>query len=220
MLERFKNRDLQLPPYNPSATFDWIQQQSLLPWLRLNLDVPFEEIYKEIQKAPVSYQPHRDDYAEHHGWHSGCLHGKSWEATREHSYYNDTRPCQWTRESQEYFPFTKQYFQTVWPAAKYSRVRIMLLEPKGYITVHRDQARPGMNAINIAITQPDECRFVFENHGVIPFKPGSAFWIDTYNNHAVFNDSDQPRWHIIVHQSFDDLRFQDLVAKSYHMLYN
>lgn len=220
MARKFANQDLTLPPYNPAADFDWIRWHSRLPWLRLDLQVPWQEILKEIQGSKAALVPHRDDYSEHQGWLSGCLHGRAWAATREDSYYQDQTPFDWTAESQQYFAFTKDFFQSQWPATQYRRLRIMLLEPKGYITLHRDSNNPGLNAVNIAITQPADCKFVFENHGVIPFEPGSAFWIDTSINHTVYNDSDQPRWHMIVHQHFDDLRFQELVAKSYHMLYN
>lgn len=209
-----------LPPYNPDADFDWIRRHSGLPWLRLAINVPYLDIIQEIERSTVEYNVHRDDYAENRGWLSGCLHGKSWSSTREDSCYDDDLKHKWTDESEKFFPYTKNYFQNFWPATQYKRLRIMLLEPHGYISIHKDHTTPGLNAINIAITQPKDCNFVFEKHGSIPFVPGSAFLIDTSNNHTVFNDSDQKRWHIIVHQSFDDPRFQKLVANSYHMLYN
>lgn len=220
MFDRFKSHQLILPAYNPDADFEWIHRQSRLPWLELDIVIPFQKISQEIQNATVVYQPHRDEYAEHRGWFSGCLHGKSWESTREDEYYQDSRPHQWTQESQDQFPSTVDFFQTVWPAHNYRRLRIMLLEPGGYIAVHKDQTQQGLTAINIAITQPTDCKFVLEHHGAIPFKSGSAFWTDTYNNHTVFNDSNQKRWHIIVHQDLSHLNFQDLVVKSYHKLYN
>jgi hypothetical protein len=96
----------------------------------------------------------------------------------------------------------------------------MLLEPNGYINFHRDHDDSQLTAINIAITQPDDCHFVMEHHGCVPFESGSAYWLDISNNHTVFNDSTQLRWHIIVHQDLNHPKFQDLVVKSYHRLYN
>lgn len=220
VFDRFLSQQLVLPCYNPDADFSWIREHSGLPWLRLDIVVPYAQILQEIQSASVCYQPHRDEYAEHQGWFSGCLHGKSWACTREDEYYADDRPHQWTPEAIENFPFTTDFFQTVWPSANYRRLRIMLLEPHGYITLHRDHTRQALTAINIAITQPEDCGFVMERHGAIPFEPGAAFWIDTHNHHTVFNDSDQKRWHLIVHQDCAHPEFQDLVVKSYHVLYN
>lgn len=220
VFNRFKSHKLALPSYNSDADFNWIRQHSGLPWLKLDIFVPFPEILQEIQSAPVNYQCHRDDYAEHQGWLSGCLHGKSWASTREDEHYDDDRPHQWTREALEYFSTTINFFQTVWPSTNYRRLRIMLLEPNGYITLHKDHTQQGLTAINIAITQPKDCKFVIESHGAIPFEPGLPFWIDTHNNHTIFNNSDQKRWHIIVHQDCSHPEFQNLVVKSYHWLYN
>jgi hypothetical protein len=222
MASRFQNAIPALSHYNADADFFWIKNQSRLPWLKLIIPVaiPIKDILDEI----VSIQPHlcahRENYNEHQGWKSFCIHGKSYDATREDSYYNDSRPHVWTNEAQQYMPNTVAYFQTHWPAAIYRRIRVMLLEPGGYITVHSDSVKSNLGPINIALTQPAGCRFVMEKHGVVPFLPGDSIWLDLSNRHTVFNDSDQPRWHIIVHQELDHPEFQELVVKSYHRLYN
>jgi hypothetical protein len=56
-------------------------------------------------------------------------------------------------------------------------------------------------------------------HGTVPFAPGQALWLDISNQHTVINNSDQSRWHIIVHQSFDN-NFQNMVVNSYKKMYN
>lgn len=220
VLRKFANYLTKLPPYNPFADFRWVRQESNLPWLKLDIAVPRQDMLDEISGFPHELVDHRDEYSEHHGWKSGCLHGKSFTATREDDFYSDSRPHDWTMEALQYFPKTVEYFKKIWPASTYHRLRLMLLEPGGYISVHSDVVSPGMGAINIAITQPNECRFVMADRGTVPFEPGSAFFLDVSNMHTVFNDSDQKRWHIIVHQDFEDIRFQNLVVNSYHGLYN
>lgn len=219
MFKKYINSQYQLPEYNPNSTFDWIMSNSGLPWLQLDIAIPYETILNEIKNIESLLVDHRDDYGEHHGWKSFCIHGKSYNATREESYYNDDRPYVWTKEAQESMPQTVNYFSTIWPGSEFKRVRVMLLEPGGYVSVHQDSKVSKMTAINIAITQPDECKFVMANHGVVPFEPGRALWMDISNQHTVVNNSDQPRWHIIVHQSFDD-NFQNMVVNSYKKLYN
>ncbi len=219
MVDKYANCQYQLPEYNPAAEFDWIRNHSGLPWLQLDIAVPYQVILNEIKNIESLLVDHRDDYGEHCGWKSFCIHGKSYSDTREESYYNDNRLYVWTNEAQQGMPATVDYFARTWPGSQFKRVRVMLLEPGGYISLHQDSEISKLTAINIAITQPTECKFVMAKHGVVPFAPGQALWLDISNQHAVINNSSQPRWHIIVHQSFDD-NFQDLVANSYKKLYN
>ena len=220
MFKKYIDAEYQLPDHNPDADFDWIKHQSGLPWLRLNIDVPHQLILNEILAIESLLVSHRDSYGEHRGWKSFCIHGKSFDATREEHFYNDDRPYIWTPEARQYMPHTVNYFCTQWPQTNFARLRVMLLEPGGHVSIHSDSDRSMLTAINIAITQPVGCNFVMEKHGSVPFRPGSAFWLDISNNHTVFNRSDQPRWHLIVHQSFDNIEFKDLVVNSYQTLYN
>jgi hypothetical protein len=220
MADKYLNYQYQLPEYNPEATFDWIQKHSGLPWLPLSLSVPDDAILAEIKNVKSLMSIHREEYNEHQGWKSFCIHGKAYDATKEDSYYDDNRPYKWTPEAESFMPDTVHYFKTQWSGSDYRRIRIMLLEPGGYITIHRDGDIPGLTAINIAITQPIGCNFVMEKKGTVPFQPGLALWLDISNNHTVFNNSNQERWHIIVHQSMDNQKFQNEVVNSYKKLYN
>jgi hypothetical protein len=219
MFEKYVNFQRPLPEYNPAATVEWIRKHSGLPWLRLNVNVPHKSILEEIQKVNHLLVPHRDSYNEHRGWQSFCIHGTGYADTQ---YQEDTDLYyHWTDEAESLMPFTVNYFKNCWPSLGYHRLRIMLLEPGGYITIHKDQDRACLNPINIAITQPDYCNFVMENHGTVPFAPGTAYWLDISNRHVVFNNSNQPRWHIIVHQTnFDHPDFGNMVVNSYKNLYN
>ncbi len=219
MFKKFVDVAYQLPEYNPNVDFEWLMTQSGLPWLRLNITVPYQTILKEIANIQPLLIAHREAYGEHQGWKSFCIHGKSYDATREDEYYKDDRPYVWTTEAKQLMPHTVEYFSHSWPALEFTRVRVMLLEPGGYITVHSDSSTSMLSPINIAITQPADCKFVMQNHGTVPFGPGQAFWLNVSNLHTVFNNSDLPRWHIIVHQKFDK-NFQNIAVDSYKMLYN
>lgn len=219
MFNKYVNYEYQLPAYNPSADFDWIMCTSGLPWLQLDIAVPYEAILNEIKNIESLLIDHRDDYGEHNGWKSFCIHGKSYNATREESYYNDNRPYVWTDEAQQGMPMTVDYFANTWPSDQFKRIRVMLLEPGGYVSIHQDYKISKLTAVNIAITQPVDCKFVMANCGAVPFLSGQAFWLDISNHHVVINNSNQPRWHIIVHQSFDN-NFQNMVVNSYKKMYN
>ena len=220
MIKKYKDYQYQLPAYNPLADSDWISTQSGLPWLPLTLLVPHEIILTEIKNIESLLLVHREEYNEHQGWKSFCIHGKAYDATREDEYYNDDRSYQWTPEAEKLMPKTVEYFKTQWPGDQYHRIRVMLLEPGGYISIHSDNGSPGLNPINIAITQPTDCDFVIEEKGSVPFAPGRAIWLDVNQRHTVFNHSNEPRWHIIVHQNIKNQKFQIEVVNSYKIMYN
>ena len=218
MFNRFLDRSPTLPEYKEDHTGEWIRKQSGLPWLPLDIEIPAQTILEEIQNIKHLLTQHRDDYAEHSGWSSFCLHGKAYNATREDERYNDNRPHIWTPEALQLMPQTVSFFKD-WPSAGFFRIRVMRLAPNGWITIHTDTDVSSLTPINIAITQPAECAFVMERHGRVPFEAGKALMLDISNRHTVFNNSNQDRWHLIVHQQFS-LEFDNLVANSYKKFYN
>jgi hypothetical protein len=217
--QRYK--DVQWKPMDLTADVDyeWIAKSSQLPWLELDIEIPIDKILREIQNIKHLCVPHRDDYAENAGWNSFCIHGQSYNATREDIYYDHSQPYQYTKEAIDLMPYTVQYFKDVWPHLSYQRLRVMQLKPNGYISLHKDNDISTLSPINIAITHPLDCGFVMAKYGTVPFEPGRAFVLDVSNHHTIFNNSQQDRWHIIVHQNSDD-KFKDLVVKSYKKLYN
>ena len=78
----------------------------------------------------------------------------------------------------------------------------MLLEPGGYILPHQDRKdeEKRLSVCNISLNNPEGCNFIFKDHGRVPFEDtGSAFLMDISNVHAVYNNSDKPRIHMIIH---------------------
>ena len=58
-----------------------------------------------------------------------------------------------------------------------------------------------------------------KNHkGYVPFKPGSVIMLDVSNTHAYINDSDEDRYHIIVH-GIRSKEFEELVMRSYESIH-
>ena len=213
-LKRFKNIKPSFPNYVDNISYEQLTRIGM-PWLKLDLHIPYKDILDEIHSISDLLIKHRDDRGEHQGWHSFSIHGKSETATREDSYYNDDRPMQWTDK----MPRTVQWFKEVYPADVFDRVRIMRLDPGGYISVHRDTEHSRLDPVNIAITQPSGCEFVMENHGIIPFCAGCAMWLDISNRHSVINNSNEPRYHLIVHAKINN-EFKETALRSYKKHYN
>jgi hypothetical protein len=194
-----------------SKDFKWITKHSGVPWLRLSMQIPYEDILKEIRNNVDFLVDHRDDYGEHQGWKSFCIHGKSLHTTR---HCTDDRPFHWIPEVVEQMPVTVNYFKS-WNLA-FNRLRVMALEPGGFISVHRDEKTPFLGPINIALTQPAGCDFVMEGWGIVPFNPGNAFMLDISNLHAVVNNSNKTRYHIIAHYNNPPDAFKKIVEDSYN----
>jgi aspartyl/asparaginyl beta-hydroxylase (cupin superfamily) len=91
----------------------------------------------------------------------------------------------------------------------------MLLEPGGYITPHADQDINRLSPVNIALNTPKNCLFKMKGHnGFVPLTDGKAVLLDVGNIHAVYNKSDEDRFHIIVH-GVKNKEYEDLVERSY-----
>jgi hypothetical protein len=194
--------------YLPNTDYFWITTTGRVPYLRLLLDGPWDSMLEEAQALDSLYVPHRDN-GQSAGWSSLCLHGISATHTDagegEHKWTEIAKRC----------PVATDYFKTQFPYASYHRVRFMRLAPGGYITPHSDGYNFYLSAVNISLNNPAGCEMVLEGVGIVPFdNAGSAFAFNTSYQHMVWNQSNQPRYHIIVHGT-PKPSWIDLVTKSY-----
>ena len=183
----------------------WTVMESGWPWFKLSLfdNQNYGEMYKEAENLVEYFKPHREDYGV--GWKSLTLHGLN-EDTQSLNQYGEDRSeilksLKWTWVADK-CPATKRFLTDVWPAEFLNRVRFMLLEPGGYILPHqdRDSDQKRLSVCNISLNNPDGCEFRMDNYGLVPFKDeGSAFLMDISNTHSVWNKSDTPRIHMIIH---------------------
>ena len=159
-------------------------------------------MHNEAESLLESFHDHRDDYG--YGWKSLTIHGLD-DDTQTLDSYGDRdkviKQLDWTWVADK-CPTVKTFLKDVWPMEYLNRVRFMLLEPGGYILPHqdRDAKEKRLSVCNIALNNPDDCEFIFKDHGVVPFQDkGGAFLMDISNVHAVWNKSDVPRIHMIIH---------------------
>jgi hypothetical protein len=200
--------------YNPDATVDWIVNNSGLGYLPLDIDIPWRTIYKEAQSVlPFMIADHAGD-TDSHGWLNFGIYARGAHDLGDYGRVDMTEASDWTDLAKKYMPETVRYFQDSWPHKQIYRLRLLGLEPNGVIGLHTDDCT-GLNNINMAIDHPDECDFVLENSGVIPFKNGQAFLVNTGLRHAVVNRSNRLRLHIVVYQE-NDTHFGNLVLRSYN----
>jgi hypothetical protein len=140
----------------------------------------------------------------HYGWQSLTLHGIDKHKTKHFVHYGfksfDEAGYHWT-DACDRVPNLCKFLQSL-PYDKFHRVRIMRLAPDGYILPHTDGANRAFGPLNIAINNPYGCYFVFEEKGIVPFAPGVGMVLDVARRHAVINQSNEARYHVIVHGEY------------------
>ena len=204
-----------------NLNYQQIVKESNLPWLPLNINIPYQEMLEEATAIKHLFVPHRDKDRQggyrHKGWKSLCIHGISAEKTNHFTEYgyksNDETPYVLT-ETAKLCPVTTNFFKERYPMADYYRVRFMLLEPGGFISPHVDTEKSSLSPVNIALNHPKGCVFKMEKPGVVPMKPGIVMLLDVSNKHAYINKSEEDRIHIIVHGK-PTKEYKELVEKSY-----
>ena len=202
--------------------FNWVVNNSKLPWLELDIEFPYEKMYLEAKAIKEMFVKHRDSDSEggyrHKGWRSLCIHGIDAEKTNHFEQYgfksNQETPYVWT-DIIDRCPVTYKFFRDIFPFKSYYRLRFMLLEPGGFITPHQDSFDSKLSPINMALNHPKGCLMKMEGHkGYVPFAPGKALLLDVGNTHAYVNKSTEDRYHIIVHGTRKK-EYEELVIRSY-----
>lgn len=180
-------------------TPDELRNNSKLPYLIFDVDMPVEDILIEIENAQQHFYTHREDQSK--GWSSLVMHGMGNDKTNSPEYYNikeEDAVYTWTQSSDS-VPSLKKWLKEQNYFTDFDRVRIMALAPGGYIEAHNDYDKSKLGPINIAINNPEGCDFIMENVGVVPFKSNKGAWLDLSNKHSVHNNSNETRYHIILH---------------------
>lgn len=204
MLDNFitDNIDIKWKPTVSEIPHDlW---NSSWPWVPFEKEIDPVSVQIELDSIDNLFVEHRgkDTYS-HSGWSSICLHGISYDKTENFDQYGystiEEANYHWTEVCSK-IPYIFNIVKSL-PFFDYGRVRIMKLSPGGYIMPHTDGAGRIFGPFNFALTQPINCNFIFEGYGIVPFKAGRGFMLDLGIRHAIVNNSDQTRYHLIIHGS-------------------
>lgn len=201
-----------------------ILRKSNLPYLPIKgFDVPYAKMLEEAKNLKDVMVPHRSYKESHKGWRGICVHGISSAHSQCASVYGmeieDPSIYRWTDISR-FAPVTTDFFKNHFTYDIYHRVRFMLLEPGGYILPHADFDFYVLGPVNIALNNPEGCGFYMKGAGLIPFQPGSVNKLALVNQHAVFNDSNEDRFHIIVHGAPNWQKWAPIYQESYRSFIN
>lgn len=176
-----------------------------IPFLPIDWEEPLDidQMFYEANKLEKHYVPHRK-HESHSGWSSLVIHGISsvhTESSHTYGYTDDTTPWRWTDIS-DLCPTITDFFKNKFDYTDYFRIRIMKLSPGGYIIPHKDSINISENHIgplNFALNNPNNCNFYMDGIGILPWQSGRMMKLNLYNVHAVWNQSNENRYHIIIH---------------------
>lgn len=206
ILKNFLNESLS-NQWSPSWPLPKDVYKSDWPWVPVDFDADFGAMLDECKSNDHLFVGHRQkdrhQSYNHEGWAAVTLHGSSPTATESWEQYGfdslEEADYHWT-ELCELFPTCVKFLKSL-KYDRYDRVRIMKLAPGGYIMPHVDGPGRCFGALNVAINNPTGCDFYFRKWGRVPFEQGRGFFLDIANEHIVWNNSNEPRYHFIVHGS-------------------
>ena len=187
--------------------------------LELDIPVPHLEMAEEAKALKEKFVPYRSSYKTS-GWYSLPIIGKSsqepysWDNYSEYKSAKDAAADMHYTEIAEQCPTTINWLEKTYPSKNYGRVRFMLLEPGGYIEPHTDTTHSILGAINVALTHPEGCAWTWSDGGKINFQPGKAYAVNISYEHSVVNESDEDRYHLIVHHYDSTDEWKTLMTKA------
>lgn len=198
-----KNKDYNNPTY---TTFTESQNDIECAYYPINFIFDTELLLNECKAVDDLYFNHRSQDRKggygHNGWQSLTLHGIDKHKTEHYVQYGfnslEEAGYHWT-DACERVPNLTNFLKSL-PFKLFDRVRIMRLAPGGYVMPHTDNKyQRAFGPLNIAINNPVGCHFVFKDRGIVPFKAGSGLVLDVGREHIVINQSNEARYHVIVH---------------------
>ena len=180
-------------------------------FLALDIPVPYKAMLAEAQALKHRFTNHRGNG--HKGWKSLALYGiqedmhESWQDYGYANAEDAAKDFVWTEAAKE-CPVTMNFLLEAFPCKQYGRVRLMLVEAGGFISLHSDTKHRLLENINIPLSNPKECIWQWGDGEELFMEPGVPYAMNISYQHAVYNRSTEDRYHLIVarHDSTDEWR--------------
>lgn len=179
--------------------------ESTIKYLKLDIPVPYKDMLAEAQALKDRFTDHRGS-EDHHGWKSLTLYGlaehlhENWDQYGYATAADAAKDFKWSEIAKK-CPVTMDFLMNTFPCRKYGRVRFMLLEAGGHIGLHNDSKSKIrlLENINIALSTPKECLWHWgDGSPDVYMEPGGAYAMNISYDHAITNNSNEDRFHLIV----------------------
>jgi hypothetical protein len=189
-------------------------------YLELDIPFPYKKMLEEAKALRHRFVEHRGGEAR--GWLSLTLHGHGEQKTgtwKEYGYKDSieaSKDLHWTDAAHE-CPITLDFLKNYFPCEKFGRVRFMLLEAGGYIGYHTDSNSGTrlLENINLSLNNPEGCIWKWQDGEPDVFmEPGKAYAMNISYHHAVYNNSDEDRYHMIIARHDSTPEWKSLIAEA------
>jgi len=193
--------------------------------LILDIPVPYQEMLREAINLRHRFTDHRPNENKHKGWKSLTLYGldenrhENWDIEGYSSALDAAKDFKWTSAAYD-CPITLDFLLNTFPSKRYGRVRLMLVEPGGYIGFHSDTKHRILENINIPLSNPKNCIWHWRDGEKFFMEPGISYAVNISYEHSITNDSDEDRYHLIVarHDSTDEWKqLIDVASRKYNI---
>jgi quercetin dioxygenase-like cupin family protein len=188
-------------------------------YLKLPIELPYEEMLKEARNLLGKFTAHRDSEYAHKGWASLTIHGLGWDKHESYKTYgyakgkDASKDMIWT-EIEDSCPVTTKWLKEVFPCDKYGRVRFMLLKAGGHIALHNDSSIPLLENINIALNNPEGCKWIWGDGEEFIMEQGGVYAMNIHYPHSVVNTSSEDRIHLIIARHDATAEWKSLVDQA------
>ena len=122
--------------------------------------------------------------------------------------YNRFKHLQWVNSTAKKWdrwltPPTEEHFPTIWKFLQenkhqYINPMISKLGAGEHIRVHNHGGRGPPFVYNMSLNYPKGCKFAVYPQGMVPYEAGDIYRLHIHNDHAVFNNTDTVRYHLLL----------------------
>jgi hypothetical protein len=186
-------------------------------FLKLDIKFPYEAMLAEARALKHKFTDHRGNA--HKGWKSLALYGlgddlhENWSDYGYSSASEAAEYFKWTDSAHD-CPVTLNFFLNHFPCQRYGRVRFMLVEAGGFIGMHNDSRIPLVENINMALNNPKQCIWTWGDGEELFMEPGGAYAMNIHYDHAIYNNSNEDRFHLIAARHDSTTEWKRLINKA------
>lgn len=93
---------------------------------------------------------------------------------------------------------TTKFLRESLPFKNIDRIRLQFLHPGGVLGPHKDNHDDFLSSINVTVSNPHNCHFIYKDHGDICLQDGDVYLMNTSHTHSVVNLSNKHRVSLVV----------------------
>lgn len=204
---------------------EWIVNESGLPWLELDLETPYIDLFKEIEPLRSKFVPFCSNISKDSEtaksrvaqskrvgvnecekyWNFLTIYGMGSDIVS----YNFDYPHLADQKANFNFtdvvvncPTHRKFIEDTFNLDNDLMIKYANLGPGGYLTPHTDSDEESkdqnkLTSLTLMVRNPDGCRFNYDKWGEMPINEGRFYLINVNYFHTTLNKSNEDRYHLM-----------------------